>query len=136
MTTRSSPPTALAAKSVNPRSVNDDADESYSDHVCCLRRKAHAEPTTVGPAVLENERAGVRFCDPPRDRQAEARAGSAAGGIELNESIENPRAIRGRDAGAAVGDADGDAFSLVSDIDRHDAAGWRVLHGVLQHVQH
>ena len=77
----------------------------------------------------------MRFRDPPRDGQAKAGAGAAPGGIELDESIENPRAIRGRDARAAVGDADRDAFSLACDIDRHDASSRRVLHGILQHIQ-
>src|SRR5439155_4545011 len=49
------------------------------------------------------------------DRQAEARAASAAGGVGLVEALEQVRQVLGRDAGPLVGDLDEGARVFAAD---------------------
>src|SRR3546814_20033779 len=66
--------------------------------------------------------------------EAEAAAGGATAGVEANEALQHPRAILGRDAGAAVGHCE--VRSVVDPSEAHAdlAAARAVLHRVVEQV--
>ncbi len=74
--------------------------------------------------------------DPSRNRQTQSRALTAPRRIELDEAIEDPLLIGRRDAWPAILDADVHGAGILADIDADRTAGRRMLHGVLQDVQH
>ena len=59
-----------------------------------------------GLPCFEPDPAAVGLDDRPRDRQAEAGAVLAAGGVAAVEGLEDALAVAGRDALAVVGDLD------------------------------
>ena len=63
------------------------------------------DPGPGGP-VFEPDPPPVGLDDRTRDRQAEAGAVLAAGGIAAVEGLEDPLAVLGRDPLAVVGDLD------------------------------
>ena len=63
------------------------------------------------PTVLEPDLAPVGLDDRPGDRQAEAGAVLAAGGVAAVEGLEDALAVAGRDPLAVVGDLDLDAVA-------------------------
>src|ERR1700722_10597383 len=117
--------TFSARRGLKRRRLPDDSDAGV--------RQREAEDAAVRATGFQHERPTVGFGDPSRNRKTEAGSASAARWIELDEAIENPRLISGRDAGPRVGDANPDRARILAQPDRNRSASRRVLHGVLQH---
>jgi len=77
----------------------------------------------------------VGFGDPARDGKTQAGAEPSARGIELDEAVEDPPLIGGRNARAVVADADAHRVGVLAHLDGDGAALRRMLDGVLQDVQ-
>src|SRR6478672_6481491 len=96
-------------------------------------RQDNAEGGSGRAARDEREGTAVRFGDPPCDRQSQAAAGSAAGPVELDKSIEDSLAILSGDAGALISHVDRNGRA-VGQTNRDGTSGARVLDRVLAEV--
>src|SRR5207249_7524616 len=102
------------------------------------RRKADGEARAVAERSLEGQRAAMGDDDRPRDRQAEPRTAAlaASGGVETDERLEDARGLSRGDTRPGIPDTQETAVVLAVDGELDEAPGGRVLHRVLDQVQH
>jgi len=105
-----------------------------------LKRRAPGQRRAKGAsgqsARLERERAAVGFGDPSGNRQTEPCSRSPTGGIKLNESIEDSDLVCRRNARPAVRHAQSNRMGILRHVNRLTSSRRRVLHGILQDIQH
>src|SRR5689334_5484361 len=101
-------------------------------------RRQHDAKAAAARRVVEDHAAAMRFGNPFRDRQPQARAGSAAGALESHESIEDAIAVGRGDPWTVVRHRDLDPGGRPRQREPDRAAGRgvtnRVLHEVPDHL--
>ena len=104
----------------------------------CLRTKPARSPEGSCPRSAALPARACRRAPrrSTRDRQTQAGALAAARGIELHEAVENPPSIARRDAVALSVTRIFTRRRVPTNAIADGPAGRRVLHGVLQQVEH